>query len=123
MIGEKIWTIKDNSGIKTAKQLKIQYSKCKVEKPGDMLIIFPRKFKYIRVIKRQKYWGLVIGLKRKLVRYNGHTIKGYSNSILILNNRKKFLGTRVFGPLYREVRQRRGSYVYKKIYARTGFFI
>jgi len=123
MASETIWKVCDNSGIKTAKQLKIKFTKCNVAKPGDLLTVFPRKFRYIKVIQRQKYIGLVTVIKRKLKRYTGTCIKGSYNGIVILNDKKKFLGSRVFGPLYREVRYRRSSYVYKRIFARTAYFI
>jgi len=118
------WYTCDNSKIKTAKQLKIKSSNRSIVKPGDLLVVFPQKFRYVhKKIMRQKYLGLVANVKKKISRRGGHYIKGYKNSILILNDKKKFMGSRIFGPLHREVRQRRNSYIYKKIFSRTSYFI
>jgi ribosomal protein L14 len=88
------------------------------------LVVFPKKFLYVdKKIARQKYLGLVVGLKKKIYRRGGHYIKGSINNLLILNYQRKFMGSRIFGPLYREVQQRRNSYIYKKIFARTSYFI
>jgi len=62
-------------------------------------------------------------MRKKIRRRGGHYIKGRSNSLVVLNYQRKFVGSRVFGPIYREVRRRRNLYIYKKIFARTSFFV
>jgi ribosomal protein L14 len=116
------WSVADNSGVKVARQLKIQKTKKAWAEPGDMLTVFPRKFKYKRKITRQKYVGLVITTKRNM-RRQSYWIRCNSNNILILNPQHKFLGSRIFSPLCKEVQVRHNSYIYKRIYARTGRFI
>lgn len=124
MFSHVYWTPCDNSRIKVAKQLKIKYSNRKIVKPGDLLVIFPRKFTYIhKKVARHKYLGLVVGMRKKIRRRGGHYIKGRYNSLIVLSYQRKFVGSRVFGPLYREVRQRRSSYIYKKIFSRTSYFV
>jgi len=104
--------------------LRIKHPNRKIVKPGDLLVIFPRKFTYVqKKIDRHKYLGLVTGMRRKICRRGGHYIKGRYNSLVVISYQRKFVGSRVFGPLYREVRQRRSSYMYKKIFARTSYFI
>lgn len=123
MSSELLWTVCDNSGIKLVKQLKIKSTKCKVAKPGDIMVVFPRKFNYVKSVKRQKYLALVTSVCYKIKRYNGHSIKANLNNVVLLNPQKKFVGSKVFGPVFKEVRSRRNSYIYKRIYARTSYFI
>lgn len=118
------WQTCDNSKIKIVKQLKIKKSNRSKVKPGDILVVFPREFKYVKKkVMRQKYLGLVTCMKKKIRRRGGHYIKGSTNSLLILTDKKKLLGSRIFGPVYKEIRQRRSSYIYKKIFSRTSYFI
>lgn len=121
---ESHWTIVDNSGIKTAKQIYIQKYKRQRALPGDIMKVVPQKFKLIkRVVKKEKYWGLVLNVKSKVRRIGGISIQGYSNSLVIMDKRYRFQGSKIFGPAMREMQRRRGSYAYKKILARIGYFI
>lgn len=115
-----LWFCQDNSGIKIATQLKIKNSKRSNAEPGDLLTIFPKKFKYVKVIKRQKYLGLVT-MTRRLVKRQFYYLKGPLNKLVILNRDEKFVGSKIFGCILEEVRARRfSSYKYKRVYARVG---
>lgn len=114
------WLVKDNSGIKIATLLKIKKTKCLSAKPGDLLTIFPQKFKLIKNIQRRSYLGLVVLIKGRVKR-RGYDIYGQSNCLLVLNKDEKFLGSRIFGSVFKEVEARRlRSFKYKRIYARIG---
>lgn len=114
------WVSKDNSGIKVATQLKIKKSKQKWACPADLLTIFPQKFKYVKLVKRQKYLGLVVSSKRIFFR-RYYYIKGFTNGLIVLNKDEKFLGSKIFGPVFKELKEKRlGSYKYKRVYARIG---
>lgn len=124
MRGTTLWTVADNSGIKTAKQLHIHRFKRASAEPGDLVTVFPQKYKLIKKIARNKYNGLVLTIRKKVKRRGGASIQAYSNSLVIIDRRTgKFLGSKIFGPSMREMRFRRSSYTYRRILARIGYFI
>jgi large subunit ribosomal protein L14 len=73
---------------------------------GDYAKFVVRSLKSLkkRIARKQKYTGLVIRTARKIVRRSGISIKGFSNGVLLLNDKLKFLGTNVYGPICREIR-------------------
>jgi ribosomal protein L14 len=119
-----IWNVVDNCGIKTAKELNIVKYKRHTAYPGDMMKVVPQKYKIIKRIERkQKYWGLVLNVNRRIRRAGGVTISAYTNSLVVLDKRLRFTGSKIFGPAMREFKYRRSSYTYKRILARVGYFI
>jgi ribosomal protein L14 len=57
-----------------------------------------------KVKKRTIYIGLVISVKYWIKRFDGSYIKFFSNRILLFNKQFKFLGTRVYGIILKEVK-------------------
>jgi ribosomal protein L14 len=57
-----------------------------------------------KVKKRTIYIGLLIGIKYWVKRFDGIYVKFFSNKILLFNKQFKFLGTRIYGILLKEVK-------------------
>lgn len=94
--------INDNSGIKLAQCLKI-YKK-KTGKIGDIILISIKNLKLnnkkkIKISKGDLLKAIIIYTKYKNKNTIGNFIKFDINSIIILNNQNKPLGTRIFGPI------------------------
>lgn len=68
-----------------------------------------------KIIKKKLYKALLISTKKKKKRLNAHFIQFRSNRILLLDTKFKFLGTRIYGPIPKEVRYCLKSFRYKKI--------
>jgi ribosomal protein L14 len=67
------------------------------------------------------YLGLIINTKWKTRRVNGHFIKFDYNRALTLSDQSKFLGTRVYGPICKEIRNsKKKKKNYKKIISYSG---
>jgi len=58
------------------------------------MTVFPRRFKYVKLVKRQKYLGLVLMTKRKL-RRRGYEITGPYNGLILLSHDLKMQGTKI----------------------------
>jgi len=96
----------DNSGILFVKCLHL-VNKTKKEKSnlGDLIKVSILKKKALKFKKQQKiYYGLVLGLKKKTRRVNGIFIKQSKNRVVILNFNFKLLGTRIYGPICKEIK-------------------
>jgi len=113
-----IWNVRDNSGIKTVTQLSIRKTKQKRAFPGQVMTVFPRKFKYVKSVKRQTYLGLVLMTKRPINRIS-YTVTGPSNGVILLSHDLRVQGTKFWGVAYWEVKKELAkSFRYKKVYTR-----
>ena len=102
--------INDNSGIKIGQCLKI-YKK-KVGQIGDTILISVKKLrlnkkKKIKIVKGDLFKALIIHTKYQKIGTIGNMLKFDKNSIIILNNQNKPLGTRIFGPITSEFRKQK----------------
>nr|YP_009729725.1 ribosomal protein L14 [Plasmopara viticola]AVI15615.1 ribosomal protein L14 [Plasmopara viticola]QHW07464.1 ribosomal protein L14 [Plasmopara viticola] len=102
--------INDNSGIKIGQCIKI-YKK-KIGKIGDTVLISAKKLrlnqkKKNKIIKGDLFKALIIHTKYQKKSTIGNMIKFDKNSIIILNNQNKPLGTRIFGPITSEFRKQK----------------
>jgi large subunit ribosomal protein L14 len=105
IIGTKLLIV-DNSGGKIAKCIRIiEKGKKKFASVGNTILVSLVKFiNKKKVKKRVIYIGLIIGIKYWVCRMDGTYIKFFSNSILLFNKQSKFLGTRIYGILLKEVK-------------------
>jgi len=95
----------DNTGVKLLKCINIKGNK-KYGLIGDLLSIVVNKFRMKKkLLKKHIYYGLVISTISYLYRLEGIFIKSDSNRLVILNKDKQFLGTRIYGPIYKEIRR------------------
>lgn len=103
--------INDNSGIKLGQCIKI-YNKNKVGKIGDQILISVQKLrlnqkKKIKIKKGDLFKALIIHTLYPKKSTIGNMIQFDKNSIIILNNQNKILGTRLFGPITSEFRKQK----------------
>jgi len=95
----------DNTGVKLLKCINIKGNK-KYGLVGDLLSIVVNKFKMKKkLFKKHIYYGLIISTANFYYRKDGVFIKSDINRILVLNKDKVFLGTRIYGPIYKEIRR------------------
>lgn len=102
--------INDNSGIKIGQCIKI-YKK-RIGKIGDTVLISAKKLrlnqkKKIKIIKGDLFKALIIHTKYPKKSTIGNIIKFDQNSVIVLNNQQKPLGTRLFGPITSEFRKQK----------------
>ena len=96
----------DNSGILFVKCLHIlKKNKKQSADLGDLLKVSILKKKSLKFKKQQKiYYGLILGLKKKIRRLNGIFLSQHSNRVVVLSFNFKLLGTRVYGPTCKELK-------------------
>jgi large subunit ribosomal protein L14 len=96
----------DNSGVKLVKCLKVLGRKPKsCGKIGDIIVVNIQKIKtFSKIKKKEIYKAVIVRLKKKIKRIDGSYINFSKNSIVLLNNKGVPLGTRIFGPVSKELR-------------------
>ena len=109
MIQERsILKVADNSGAKTVRCFRVLGgSRKRYAEVGDIIIAYvqvaePRK----QVKKKDIVKAVVVRQKKPLRRSDGSYIRFDDNAVVLLNDKKEPIGTRLFGPLPREVKER-----------------
>jgi len=98
--------VADNSGAKRVQCIKVLGgSHRRYASVGDLIVVSikeaaPRS----RVKKGEVRRAIVVRVKKDIQRPDGSVIRFDSNAAVIVNNNGELLGTRIFGPVPRELR-------------------
>ena len=98
--------VADNSGAKRVQCIKVLGgSKRKYATVGDIIVVsvkeaIPRG----RVKKGQVLKAVIVRTAKEIHRSDGSTIRFDSNAAVLINNQREPIGTRIFGPVVRELR-------------------
>lgn len=103
---ETMLAVADNSGAKKAKCIKVLGgSKHMVTGIGDVVVVAIQNIiPGSKVKKGQVAKGVIVRTKKEIKRNDGSTIAFDDNAIVLVNKDGEPLGTRVFGPVARELR-------------------
>ena len=107
--------VSDNSGAKLVKCIKpLGGFKKKFNKLNDTIIISIQQLRnklkiYSKVRKGEIYTAVIIKTKKKTQRKDGSALKYDENSVILLNKQRKLLGTRITGPIARELQNKKFS--------------
>lgn len=110
---QTILKVADNTGARLVMCIKVLGgSKRKYASIGDIIKVtvkdaLPRG----KVKKGEVYNAVIVRTKKGVRRIDGSNIKFDGNAVVILNNKYEPIGTRIFGPVTRELR----TYNYMKI--------
>ena len=106
---ETLLTIADNSGAKTAKCIRVlggtgrRYAGV-----GDIVVLAVKSAIPQGTVKKgQVVKGVIVRTRKEQRRKDGSYIRFGDNAAVILNADKEPVGTRIFGPVARELRERR----------------
>jgi large subunit ribosomal protein L14 len=101
--------INDNSGGKIAKCIKIiGTSNKKYAKIGDIITVTIKKSDKNKKIQQGDIKkGIIIQTKKNEKHYSGFYIKNEVNSVILINEQKNPIGTRIFGPLHLTLRKKK----------------
>jgi large subunit ribosomal protein L14 len=100
--------VADNSGARKVQCIKVLGgSKRRFAGIGDVVVVsvkeaIPRG----RVKKGGVYNAVIVRTKKGLNRNNGETIRFDTNSVVLINKQGEPIGTRIFGPVTRELRRK-----------------
>ncbi len=98
--------VADNSGAKEIMCIKVLGgSKRRYASVGDVIVASVKKaIPNGKVKKGQVIKAVVVRTRKEVQRDNGSLIRFDDNAAVILDSKKEPLGTRIFGPVSREVR-------------------
>jgi large subunit ribosomal protein L14 len=98
--------VADNTGAKEIMCIKVLGgSKRRYARVGDVIVASVKKaIPTAKVKKGSVVKAVVVRTKKEIQRENGSLIRFDDNAAVILDNKKEPIGTRIFGPISREVR-------------------
>lgn len=105
---ESIVRIVDNTGAKTALVIRVLGgSKKRYGYIGDVVIVSVKScISNSNIKKGEKSRAVIVRTVYKKRRYDGSYISFDDNACILINNNGEMLGTRVFGPVARELREK-----------------
>lgn len=106
---ESTLSVADNSGARVVKCLKVLGgSRRRYAGIGDIIVVSVQEAMPNSKVKKGSITkAVVVRTRRENRRPDGSYIRFDENSAVILNNQKEPVGTRVFGPVARELRARK----------------
>ncbi len=98
--------VADNSGAKQVQCIKVLGgSKRRVASLGDIIVVSIKETTPNGKVKKGEVKrALIVRIRKEYKRKDGSSIRFDSNAVVLLNDKKEMIGTRVFGPVAREVR-------------------
>lgn len=102
-------TAADNSGAKTLYCIKVLGgSRRRYAGVGDIIVVSVKEaIPNAKVKKGDVLKAVVVRTKKEIRRADGSLIRFDDNSAVLINNQKEPVGTRIFGPVARELRAKR----------------
>ncbi|MCD4811154.1 50S ribosomal protein L14 [bacterium] len=105
---QTILTVADNSGAKTAKIIGIPgYSKRRTAGLGDIVNVAVQKAAPNAALKQHDVEkAVIVRVHKEHRRVDGTYIRFDDNAAVILDNKKDPIGSRIFGPVARELKEK-----------------
>ena len=110
--------VSDNSGGKSVRCLKLlkKGNNPKIATTGDVIVVSVQSIRFknrltSKVKKGDVLYAVVVKTKSKLYRKTGLSFSFDTNSVVLLSNQRKPLGTRIFGAIPQELREKKFSKV------------
>ena len=106
---ESIVEIADNSGAKSALVVRVLGgTRRRYASVGDMVVLAVKSAIPGGAVKKgEVVRGVVVRTRKEIRRKDGSYIRFDENAAVIVNEQKEPRGTRIFGPVARELRERR----------------
>jgi large subunit ribosomal protein L14 len=104
---QTVLRVTDNSGAKSAMCIKVLGgSRKRYARIGDIIVVTIKSALPNGSVKCHSVCrAVVVRTKKSFQRIDGSSISFSDNAIVILNDKKEPIGTRIFGPIGREVRK------------------
>lgn len=98
--------VADNSGARRLRCIKVLGgSKRRYASVGDVIVVSVREsLPNSKIKKGQVMKAVIVRTKKGMRRHDGSLIRFDTNSAVLINNDKQPIGTRIFGPVARELR-------------------
>lgn len=108
IIAETNLAVADNTGAKAVRCIKvIGGSKRRYARVGDVIIVAVKKASPKGIVKKKAVErAVIVRQKNTIRRNNGTSLRFDENAVVIVNKENQPKGTRVFGPVARELRDK-----------------
>lgn len=73
---------------------------------GTITVVVKKALPAGKVLKAQVHKAIIVRTKKQVKRRDGSTVSFENNAAVIINKKGEPIGTRVFGPVAREIRER-----------------
>ena len=105
---QTILKVADNSGAKEVMCIKVLGgSKRRYARVGDRIVVAVKKATPKGAVKRKSIQrAVIVRMKKNLRRKDGSYIRFDENAVVLINKEGQPIGTRVFGPVARELREK-----------------
>lgn len=99
----------DNSGASIVQCIKLLGGSFKrFSKSGDYIVVSIKKLRFIRKVQKgQVFLGLIAKTKKNDRFKDGSTTRFNKNAVILLNRKKRLVGTRIFGYVSRRLRRKK----------------
>ena len=103
---ETVLDVADNSGAKSVACIKVLGgSRRRYAKVGDVIVVAVQEaHPQSRVKKGDVHRAVIVRTRKDVRRPDGSVIRFDGNAAVLLNNKHEPIGTRIFGPVTRELR-------------------
>jgi large subunit ribosomal protein L14 len=117
---ESFLKIVDNSGGRILKCIKVlKGSHEALGNVGDIIVGSIRSLRLIRRVKvGEVHYGVIVRTKKEQIFKDGSHVKFKTNSVVLLKENKQLLGTRVLGPISKNLRKKK----FMKLILKTNSF-
>jgi large subunit ribosomal protein L14 len=104
---QTVLEVADNSGAKKVMCIKVLGgSKRMIAGIGDVIRVSTKEvMPRSKVQKGKVYYAVIVRTRKGVSRPDGSVIRFDSNAVVLLNENKDPIGTRIFGPVTRELRK------------------
>jgi large subunit ribosomal protein L14 len=101
--------VADNSGARRVSCVKVLGgSKRRYATIGDVIVVSVKEaLPNSRVKKKQLHRAVIVRTRKQISRGDGSYIRFDDNSVVLVDNNREPIGTRIFGPVARELRAKR----------------
>lgn len=105
-VGTKLF-VADNTGAREVKCIRIlNVGRKNFASVADLIVISVTKSISSKKLKEGNVlYAVIVRSKRNLKRKNGECLKFIENSVVLLDKQREIMGTRIFGPIPREIRE------------------
>ena len=106
---QSILDVADNSGARRVACVKVLGgSQRRYASIGDIIVVSVKEaLPGARVKKKQIHKAVIVRTKKEIGRSDGSYIRFDDNSVVLVDNNREPIGTRIFGPVARELRAKR----------------
>ncbi|MFQ6008450.1 MAG: 50S ribosomal protein L14 [Candidatus Zixiibacteriota bacterium] len=102
-----VLTIADNTGAKKAMCFRVLGGRKKYASVGDIIVVTVKEAIPDGTVKKSEVCkAVVVRTSSQVRRKDGSTIRFSDNAAVIINEQKEPRGTRIFGPVARELREK-----------------